>query len=114
MNIWDDANGWPIPPIVLLGCIIAEILYFRGWQILVEAEQKKIAGATTSLKLAGSGGFQWDSWFWRGAYFVGATFIILLGDSAPVDILSGRFFWVHMIQHLLILVIMAPLLVAAA
>lgn len=43
-----------------------------------------------------------------------SAFIILLGDSAPIDILSSRFFWVHMIQHLLLLVVMAPLLVAAA
>src|SRR5207248_5064157 len=33
---------------------------------------------------------------------------------APIDTLSARFFWVHMIQHLLLLVVMAPLLVAAA
>jgi cytochrome c oxidase assembly factor CtaG len=114
MNIWVDANGWPIPPTVLLGCLVAEILYFRGWQVLVKAEQRKTARATTSPELAGSGGYQWDSWFWRGAYFLGAIFIILLGDSAPIDILSSRFFWVHMIQHLLLLVVMAPLLVAAA
>ncbi len=104
MNIWVDANGWPISPVVLLGCLVAEILYFRGWQVLVKAEQRKTASTTTSPELTGSGGYQWDSWFWRGAYFLGAIFIILLGDSAPIDILSGRFFWVHMIQHLLLLV----------
>ncbi len=41
MNIWVDANGWPIPPTVLLGCLVAEILYFRGWRLLVKAEQAK-------------------------------------------------------------------------
>ncbi len=41
MSIWVDANGWPIPPSVLLGCLIAEILYFRGWRVLVKAEQAK-------------------------------------------------------------------------
>jgi len=114
MSIWTDANGWPIPPTVLLGCLVAEILYFRGWRVLVQAEQRKTARDTTSPELAASGGYQWDSWLWRGAYFLGAVFIILLGDSAPIDTLSGRFFWVHMIQHLLLLVVMAPLLVAAA
>jgi len=114
MNIWVDANGWPIPPIVLLGCLAAEILYFRGWRILVKAEQRKTASATTAPVLTGSGGYQWNSWLWRGAYFLGAIFFILLGDSAPIDILSSRLFWVHMIQHLLLLVVIAPLLVAAA
>ena len=117
MSIWVDANGWPIPPSVLLGCLVAEILYFRGWRVLVKKEQVKRAARTrTSPASTGfdAGKYQWDSWFWRGSYFLGAIFIILLGDSAPIDILSSRFFWVHMIQHLLLLVVMAPLLVAAA
>ena len=114
MSIWVDANGWPIPPMVLLGCLVAEILYFRGWRVLVKAEQRKTARVTTSPASASSAGYQWDSWLWRSTYFLGAIFITLLGDSAPIDILSGRFFWVHMVQHLLLLVIMAPLLVAAA
>lgn len=111
MNIWADANGWPIPPAVLLGCVVAEILYFRGWRVLLKEEQEKAAKATTSPGLIG---YQWDSWLWRSAYFLGAIFVILVGDSAPIDILSARFFWVHMVQHLLLLVVMAPLLVAAA
>ena len=113
MSIWTDANGWPIPPTVLLGCLVAEILYFRGWQVLVKAEQRKTARARKSVALH-SAQAQWDSWLWRGIYFLIAIFIILLGASAPIDILSSRLLWVHMIQHLLILVVMAPLLVASA
>ena len=113
MNIWVDANGWPIPPIVLLGCLVAEILYFRGWCILINEEHVKEATRTTT-PLTGSGNYQWDSWFWRGIYFLGAIFVFLLAASAPIDILSGRLFWVHMVQHLLLLVVMAPLLVAGA
>ena len=113
MSIWVDANGWPIPPTVLLGCLVAEILYFRGWQVLVKAEQRKTARARKSVALHGAHA-QWDSWLWRGIYFLIAIFIILLGTSAPFDILSSRLLWVHMIQHLLILVVMAPLLVASA
>jgi len=121
MSIWVDASGWPVPPTVLLGCLVAEILYFRGWRILVKAEQaKKAARARATLAVAptftGSEGgeFQWDSWFWRGAYFLGAIVIFLLASSAPIDILSSRLFLVHMVQHLLLLVVMAPLLVAGA
>jgi cytochrome c oxidase assembly factor CtaG len=114
MSIWVDANGWPIPPTVLLGCLVAESLYFRGWQVLVKAEQRKTARATASPESTGSGGYQWDSWFWRGTYFLGAVVVFLLASSAPIDILSSRFLWVHMVQHLLLLVVMAPLLVASA
>jgi putative membrane protein len=119
MGIWVDANGWPIPPAVLLGCLVAEIIYFRGWRVLVKAEQAKRAArgrATTSPTSSSfdTGTYQWNSWFWRGTYFLGAIFAFLLASSAPVDILSSRLLWVHMIQHLLLLVVIAPLLVAAA
>ncbi len=116
MNIWVDANGWPVPPQVLLVCLIAEILYFRGWRLLVRAEQRKTARAKAPPVLTAfhAGQYPLDGWLWRGTYFLGAIFAFLLAASAPIDILSGRLFWMHMIQHLLLLVVMAPLLVAAA
>src|SRR6266571_2593305 len=116
MSIWTDANGWPIPPTVLLGCLVAEILYFRGWQVLVKAEQRRTSRAKTSSALTGShaGVYRWNSWLWRGIFFLGAIFAFLLASSAPIDILSSRLLWVHMIQHLLLLVVIAPMLVFAA
>ena len=117
MNIWVDANGWFIPPVVLLGCFIAECMYFRGWRVLVKMEQSKQATeAVTSPTLSGfaMGASWWRSWFWRGTFFLAGIFVFLVAASAPIDRLSGRLFWVHMIQHLLLLIIMAPLLVAAA
>src|SRR5574340_661510 len=116
MSIWVDASGWPVPPAMLLGCLVAEVLYFRGWRVLVKAEQAKTVRtkAISELYSTRAGEFRWDSWFWRGTYFLGAVIITLIASSASVDILSGRLFWVHMIQHLLLLVIIAPLLVAGA
>ena len=116
MSIWVDANGWPIPPAVLLGCLIVEVLYFRGWRVLVKAEQSKAARDKAHSVFNGSQAeeYRWSSWFWRGTYFLGAIFALLLASSAPIDILSSRLFWVHMIQHLLLLVVVAPLLVAGA
>lgn len=117
MNIWVDASGWPIPPAVLLGCILAEVLYIRGWMKLIKEDlTNTTARANSSPALASShaDGYRRRSWFWRGIFFLVALFMALVGDSAPVDILSGRLFWVHMIQHLLLLVVIAPLLVAAA
>ena len=117
MNIWVYASGWPVPPLVLLGCILAEVLYIRGWMMLVKTElTNSTARASSSPALAGSraSAYQRSRWFWRGIFFLVALFFALIGDSAPVDILSGRLFWVHMIQHLLLLVVIAPLLVAGA
>lgn len=117
MNIWADANGWPVPPIILLGCLVAEILYYRGWRILVKAEQARQAARTKTVPGStgfDTGGFQGNIWLWRGVFFLGAMVTFLLAASAPVDILSARLFWVHMVQHLLLLVVMAPLFVAGA
>jgi cytochrome c oxidase assembly factor CtaG len=117
MNIWFDANGWPVPPIVLLACLVAEILYLRGWDVIVKGVRaKQAARAKTPPVFSGSAAatYQWNSWLWRGIFFLGALFAFLLASSAPIDILSSRLLWVHMIQHLLLLVVIAPLLVASA
>lgn len=114
MSFWVDANGWPVPPTVLLGCLAVEVLYFRGWSVLIKQHpaQETAGGITPPAAPGLAAAYQQNNWYWRGAFFHGAILVFLLGDSAPVDIFSGRFFWVHMIQHLLILVVMAPLLVA--
>jgi cytochrome c oxidase assembly factor CtaG len=117
MNIWVDAYGWPIPPTVLLGCLVAEILYFRGWCTLVQQERtQETTRSTPSSVFTGfiAGEYRWNSWFCRSIYFFAAVLVFLLAASNPIDVLSGRLFWVHMVQHLLLLIIMAPLLVAGA
>lgn len=106
MGIWFDANGWPVPPVVLLICLVGETLYLRGWSVIVNREQVRDAGSRA--------GEPWPTWVWRGAFFTAAIFTFLLAASAPIDTLSSSLFWVHMVQHLLLLVVMAPLLVAGA
>jgi cytochrome c oxidase assembly factor CtaG len=108
MSIWVDANGWPIPPSVLLISLVAEILFFRGWCMLVKGAQAK------NRMIEKVSGRTWNNWFWRGAFFLGAIFVFLLASSAPIDRFATQLFWVHMVQHLLLLVVMAPLLVGAA
>ena len=62
MTIWVYANGWPVPPTVLLGCVVAEILYIRGWMSLVKEDVTKKAARAALLMpvryrgIAGSGG----------------------------------------------------------
>jgi len=117
MGIWTDANGWPFPPVVLLGCLVAEILYFRGWRVLVKeahAQEDARAILSSTLPVSDNGEAWWNSWLWRGVFFICAIAVFLLAASAPIDILAGKLFWMHMVQHLLLLIIMAPLLVASA
>jgi cytochrome c oxidase assembly factor CtaG len=117
MSLWVDANGWPVPPAVLLGCLVAEILYFRGWSMIVHGLQlKEAARAAHPSVFTGSisGDTERRRWLWRSAFFLGALLTFLLASCAFVDNLASRLLWVHMIQHLLILVVMAPLLVAGS
>jgi cytochrome c oxidase assembly factor CtaG len=117
MNIWVDANGWPIPPMILLGCLLAEFLFFRGWhKLLMEIETEKAVGTRYLPSYSGfeAPDMRRSTWIWRGTFFLAAIVTFLLAASAPIDNLSSQLFWVHMIQHLLLLIIVTPLLVASA
>lgn len=113
MNIWVDAYGWPVPPLLLLGCLVLEILYFRGWSMItsgIQARRTRSSGSATPA----TGAAQWSAWLWRGISFSCALGAFLLISSAPVDILSGRLLWVHMVQHIFLLGVIPPLLLAGA
>lgn len=50
----------------------------------------------------------------RTIAFVAALATLVFALQEPLDGLAGRFFWAHMTQHVLLLVVAAPLLVVAA
>lgn len=45
------------------------------------------------------------------AAFYGALAVLLLALCSPIELLSEQLFWVHMVQHVLLLLVAAPLLV---
>jgi putative membrane protein len=50
---------------------------------------------------------------WRDASFYGSLVVLALALSSPLDAYSQQLFWAHMIQHVLLLMIAAPMLVLA-
>ena len=50
----------------------------------------------------------------RAAYFYLALVVILIALATQIDSLSDKLFWVHMIQHILLLSVAAPLIALAA
>jgi cytochrome c oxidase assembly factor CtaG len=48
---------------------------------------------------------------WRVASFVGGWLVLIVGLLSPLDSLGSWLFWVHMLQHELLMVLAAPLLV---
>jgi putative membrane protein len=51
---------------------------------------------------------------WRAASFYCGLLVILAALATPIDTLSEKLFWVHMVQHVMLLTVAAPLIVLGA
>jgi putative membrane protein len=89
-GLWD----WSFdPPVVLV--IVLAILYRLGdWRTV------------TPSRLRGERR-------WQSACFYAAMAVLLIALSSPLDAYSEQLFWAHMVQHVLLLVVAAPLIVLA-
>lgn len=50
---------------------------------------------------------------WRNICFYASLAVLAIALASPIELLSAKLFWVHMIQHVLLLVVAAPLFVLA-
>jgi cytochrome c oxidase assembly factor CtaG len=48
---------------------------------------------------------------WRDVCFYGAMAVLVIALASPIDAYSDELFWVHMTQHVLLMLVAAPLLV---
>src|SRR5258706_10527511 len=88
-------SWWPFEPVVLVGVELAALLYWIGG-IGLSRGRNPSAGR------------------WRGAAFWLGLLTILIALQSPVEVLARQLFWVHMVQHLLLMVVAAPLLALAS
>jgi putative membrane protein len=89
-GFWD----WSLdPPLVLV--VDLAILYWIGDRRTVTPERTRVAQR------------------WRSACFYAALVVLAIALASPIEPLSEQLFWVHMTQHVLLLVVAAPLLVLA-
>src|SRR6266404_9704509 len=86
---------WPFEPVVLIGVELAVILYWIGG----------IGMARTRHGAAGR---------WREAAFWLGLLSMLVALQSPLEMFARQLFWVHMVQHLLLMVVAAPLLAVAS
>lgn len=89
-DLW---RAWAAAPGVLVGCLVAAALYGRG----VRAIRRR---AGTRLVAP-----------WRVRSFALAVVALLVALVSPLDALAGSLFSAHMVQHLLLVMVAAPLLV---
>jgi putative membrane protein len=89
------ASGvWDFSPDPALGLIASTALLYRvGCTLTVTPARKR-----TEQR-------------WRSAAFYTAMVVLALALSSPLDALSEQLFWVHMLQHVLLLMVVPPLLV---
>jgi cytochrome c oxidase assembly factor CtaG len=89
-GFWD----WSLnPPLVLI--VDLAVLYWLGSRRTVTPVRKRTAQR------------------WRDASFYGALAVLALALCSPLELLSEQLFWAHMLQHVLLLVVAAPLFVLA-
>jgi putative membrane protein len=97
---------WPFEPVVLLGIELAAVLYVVGGAPSARrgggrGQGRELATTRTARR-------------WRSIAFWSGLAVILVALQSPVEILARQLFWVHMVQHLLLLAVAAPLLALAS
>jgi len=96
-------NGWSADPVLLGATALVGFLFARG-------RSRLLAEPQMASQLPGL----WTDAWWRSLALAVALLALALAACSPVDAYAGTLLWVHMIQHLLVLMFVCPLLVAAA
>jgi putative membrane protein len=86
-GVW---RAWPFDPLVVFGIVVASVAYAIGYG---------------RLRRAGRSSFRRAAAFWAGTVALAAALL------SPLDAVAQALFSAHMAQHLLLMVVAAPLLV---
>ena len=89
--------AWHFDPLVATVLVAWTVLYGRGlWKIWWRAGVGRVVAP------------------WRAIGFLLAVFSLTVALLSPLDTLSDDLSWVHMTQHMVLMVVAAPLLIAAS
>jgi cytochrome c oxidase assembly factor CtaG len=87
--------SWAWRPEIILTLLLAAALHLAGrWRL-------KQRGAARLVDA------------WRSVSYLAGLALLWIALMSPIDVLSGQFFFMHMIQHLLLVMIAPPLLLLA-
>lgn len=90
VDLWAQ---WSFDPVVLLGSLLAGLVYLRGWR--VTENRGSVPRQTTLRKIT----------------FLSGLAVLVLALVSPLDALAEQLFSAHMVQHTLLTMIAPPLLV---
>lgn len=88
--------SWPFEPTVLLGLGLVAVLYGLGLRYSIAAGLERR--------------FSW----WRPACFGTGLVAIFIALESPLDVWAQTYLWAHMVQHLILIFLAAPLLLFGA
>lgn len=80
--------SWTLEPSVLIGVALAGTLYVRRWRRVRAGDSPRPAA---------------DAPVWRLCSFLGSLLLTLAALVSPVDALADQLFFMHMVQHVLLL-----------
>jgi putative membrane protein len=86
---------WSFDPAIAVGVALAAVLYWRGWRPFAVVDDARTRPARR----------------WNAAAFYAGLVTIILALESPIDRLSAWLFSFHMLQHLLLIMVAAPLLI---
>ena len=95
-TLWDFLLAWEFEPLVLFPLLVLGALYLAGRARLAR------------LSHQGTSGESREAWFFAAGY---ATLALAL--LSPIHTFSEELFFVHMLQHVLLMSVAAPLLLLA-
>lgn len=92
VDLVDLVTSWDFEPDLVAAMVLAVGLYVVGW-IRLGHDGRRGAGLST----------------WRAWSYCGAILTIFVALLSPINAFSDLFFFAHMIQHLLLMLVAAPL-----
>jgi putative membrane protein len=88
-------QAWPVPLAVTFSLLVTALVYLRGWLSLRSAFPNLIAG-------------------WRLAVFMTGLLSVWTAVASPLATLDHQSLTIHMMKHLLLMTVAAPLILAGA
>ena len=84
-------SGWPVEPSVVIPVTLTVVVYLRGWSRVRRRLPRRVGSR-------------------HAVFFTAGLATMLLALSSPIDTLAERWLSAHMVQHMLLMVVVAPLL----
>ncbi len=90
--LFSSLASWPVDPAVIIGLVISAALYWLG------ARYMRSHGLGRRLV------------WWREALFALGLIVLFLTLNSPLDNWADQYLWAHMLQHELLAMVAAPLM----